>query len=73
MIQPESTIDPAITDPANIPMPFKQLTKEENLITSSSSDKSYSILKDDRPKPENVKPARRFIISETITLPSSLK
>ena len=65
----ESTIEPAITEPVNTPMPFKQLTNEENLITSFSLEISYKILNDDNPKPENVKPAKRLIISDTIILP----
>ena len=69
----ESTIDPAITDPVNIAIPFKQLTNEENLITSSSLDMSYKILKEDKPNPENVKPAKRLMINDTITLPFSSK
>ncbi len=73
MIYFESTIEPAIIEPVNIPIPFKQFTSDENLITSCSSDISYKILNDDKPKPENVKPARRFIINDTMILPFSLK
>ena len=69
MIDSESTIDPAITDPKKIPIPFKQLTSDENFITSLLSEISYKILKEDRPKPENVIPATKFIIRETPTLP----
>ena len=69
----ESTIDPAIIDPANIAIPFEQFANDENLITSWDLDISYKILKDDNPKPENVNPAKRLIIDETIILPSLLK
>ena len=73
MIYAESTIDPAITEPVKIPIPFMQFTNEENLITSSSSDISYNMLNDDKPNPEKVKPANRFMMKDTIILPCSPK